>query len=298
MAEKANMHIEPGKIISGCWRLHEWNKTKNELLDFIEAACELGITHFDHADIYGDYGNEELFGRALALQPGLRRKLFLISKCGIRLTSDKNPDVRVKHYDTSASHIRTSVDNSLRNLQTDYLDMLLIHRPDFLADPMEIAVLVRDLIHAGKIRQFGVSNFSPAQVDNLNAFLEEPISANQIEYSLLQMQAQDDASLVHAQQHRYRLQAWSPLAGGRLFDRREAASERLHDPLKEIAHAHDTFASTIALAWLFRHPMPIDIIVGTGKLERLRQAVAAKGIQLSREEWTLLWQAARGREVA
>jgi predicted oxidoreductase len=175
------------RLALGTWRLASWGLSAAELLDLVHGTVDLGITAIDHADIYGDYAGEELFGRALALDPALRPRLQLITKCGIRIVSSRRPLHRIKHYDTSRDHIVASVENSLRALGTDYLDLLLIHRPDPLLDPDEVAEAFVALRGAGKVLHFGVSNFRPSQLDLLASRLPMPLVTNQVELSVLNM---------------------------------------------------------------------------------------------------------------
>ena len=156
------------EFIQGYWRLADWKMSPSQILDFLKQHLDLGISSVDHADIYGNYSCEQLFGEALALEPALRQQIEIVTKCDIKLLSDKYPQRTVKHYDTSAAHILASVENSLRNLHTDYLDLLLIHRPDPLMNADEVAQTFQQLKACGKVRHFGVSNFTPYQFDLLH----------------------------------------------------------------------------------------------------------------------------------
>jgi len=173
------------RMALGFWRLAEWSLSAAELLDLVHSNLDLGITTFDHADVYGDYTCEERFGRALSLEPGLRGSMQLVTKCGIKLMSTNRPQHALKHYDTGREHIIASAENSLRVLGTDYIDLLLIHRPDVLMDPEEVAEAFAALRQSGKVLSFGVSNFSPSQFDLLASRLAFPLVTNQIEISVL-----------------------------------------------------------------------------------------------------------------
>jgi predicted oxidoreductase len=283
-------------VIAGCWRMDSWQQSTQQRLAWIEACLELGITSFDHADIYGGYTVQAMFGQALALKPGLRQKMQLVSKAGINLISPQFPQRRVKHYDSSAAHLTASAEQSLRELGTDYLDVLLIHRPDHLSDWDEIAQAFESLRSAGKVRSFGVSNFSSAQFAALNSRI--PLISNQIELSVLQTQALDDDTLLQAQVLKARPMIWSPLAGGRLFKPDDAQAQRVMAVMQPLAQALQVSVATLAYAWVQRHPSRPLVITGTQRLEGLREALTATQITLSREQWTQIWEASVGHEVA
>lgn len=187
------------RLVAGLWRLASWGLRDAELLDLIHACLDLGITTFDHADIYGGYTNEELFGRALALEPALRERMQLVTKCGIKLVSAHRPAHTFHCYDTSQAHIVASVENSLRLLGTDCLDLLLIHRPDPLLDADEMAEAFAALRQAGKVLHFGVSNFTPWQFDLLASRLDFPLVTNQVEVSVLHLETLHDGTLDQCQ---------------------------------------------------------------------------------------------------
>ncbi len=286
------------RLALGLWRLASWELADAEVLDLIHGSLELGITTFDHADIYGDYSAEELFGRALALEPSLRHRLQLVTKCGIKLVSPRRPAHRLKHYDTGREHILASVESSLRTLRTDHLDLLLIHRPDPLLDPGEVAEAFQALRAAGKVLHFGVSNFTTGQFDLLASRLPMPLVTNQVELSLLNMDVLHDGTVDQCHRLGIAPMAWSPLAGGRLFDGDDAQSLRVCRTLAAIGRElGDAPADQVALAWILRHPARIVPVVGSGKLERVRSAAAACDLHLSREQWFALWAASAGHEV-
>ena len=283
-------------IVAGCWRLAEWSWTPQQTLAWIEQCAEVGVTSFDHADIYGGYTVEARFGEALALAPSLRDRLQLVTKCGIKLVSPERPAHRLKSYDTSRAHIVASVENSLRALRTDRIDLLLIHRPDALMDAGEIAQAVDALQRAGKLLHFGVSNFTPAQFELLDAAV--PLATNQIEWHPLHLAPLTDGTLDQAQRLRRRPMIWSPLAGGRLIagDESETA-RRVRWVLGSVAARLGTTPATLAHAWLMRHPSRPLPVVGTRRIEALREAVAALKLDLPREDWTEIWQAGAGHPV-
>ena len=286
------------RLALGLWRVVSWGLTDGDLLGLVHGSLDLGITTFDHADIYGDYAAEELFGRALALEPSLRHRLQLVTKCGIKLVSSRRPAHRIKHYDTGRQHILASAENSLRTLRTDHLDLLLIHRPDPLLDADEVAEAFQALQAAGKVLHFGVSNFRPWQFDLLASRLPMPLVTNQVELSLLNMQVLGDGTVDQCQRLGISPMAWSPLAGGRILHGDDAESFRVRRALRDVGQElGGAPADQVALAWVLRHPARIVPVVGSGKLERVQSAAAAAGLQLSREQWFALWTAAAGQEV-
>lgn len=279
-------------FIQGCWRLNSWGYSDKQLLDFIHQLIDLNITHFDHADIYGDYGCEQLFGQALKLQPGIRDKIFLTSKCGIKLPSDKFP--RQTHiYDTDSKHIIAAVERSLTNLATEHLDLLLIHRPDWLMNPEEVALAFSSLASAGKVLNFGVSNFLPAQFELLQAYLDFPLQTNQIEASVMEHQHFINGNIDYLYKNKIRPQIWSPLAGGKLFK----PDEPVFKVLAKIAATRNCSVEQIAFAWLLRHPAKFQILLGSGKIERIISALMSQELTLDRDDWYQIWVAAAGVDI-
>jgi predicted oxidoreductase len=274
----------------------EWNWSAQETLRWIELAIERGVTSFDHADIYGGYQCEALFGAALALAPEVRQHLQLVSKCGIQLVHPARPGHRVKAYDTSAAHIAASVDNSLRALGTDHLDLLLIHRPDALLDAAEVAATFGRLRTAGKVKAFGVSNFTPAQFELLES--QVPLVTNQIELHPLHLAPLHDGTLDQLQRHGLAPMIWSPLAGGRLLDSEGDDARRVQAVLARQAEAHGVSPATLAYAWLRRHPTRPVLVTGSRRVEALDEALAGLTLELDRQSWYEIWQAGAGHEVA
>lgn len=283
-------------IVAGCWRLHEWGFDVAARVRWIERALELGITTFDHADIYGGYRVEALFGEALAATPGLRERLRLVSKCGIKLVGDARPAHTIKSYDSSRAHIVASVEASLRALRTDRLDLLLLHRPDLLADPDEIAATFDELRRAGKVLHFGVSNHTPSQFALLHRRF--PLVTHQVELSPLQMQALADGTLEQALDLVLPPMIWSPLAGGRLFRGDDEQARRVRAVLEALGAEHGVPAATVAYAWILRHPSRPVPITGSSRIEALAEAVAARSLRLQAEAWYRVWEASMGHEVA
>jgi predicted oxidoreductase len=291
------MSLNLSPIVAGAWRLADWHLSPAERLRWIEELVELGITSFDHADIYGGYTVEALFGEALALAPALRRRLQLVSKCGIGLVTPARPQHRVKHYDTSAAHVLASVDRSLQNLRTDHLDLLLIHRPDPLMDADELADAFQRLRNEGKVRQFGVSNFRPSQLRLLQSRIG--LVTNQIELSPLHRAPLHDGTLDQCQELGLRPMIWSPLAGGRLFTSDEEAARRVRGVLAEVAGELGCSVATAAYAWVMKHPTRPVPITGSRRVEAAKEAVAALAVVggMDRQQWFRVWEAGAGHEV-
>ncbi|WP_175418166.1 aldo/keto reductase [Marinitoga sp. 1138] len=294
----SNSGLHLSRIIHGMMRLNTWGYTIDEFEYFIEKVMDLGITTFDHADIYGNGECEEIFGRLLERNPKIRKKMQLISKCGIIRKSDKFPDRRVKHYNTSKEHIIESVEKSLKNLHTDYLDLLLIHRPDPFMNPDEIAEAFYELKKSGKVLYFGVSNFTIQQFKTLQSRLSFPLITNQIEISPYNLEHFFNENIYFLLEKRINPMAWSPLSGGKLFDPDDDRGERIKKALKEVAKDFGiSEIEKIVYAWLLNHPVGILPIVGSGKIERIKNAVEALEITLTREQWFMVYEASLGYKV-
>jgi len=282
-------------VVAGLWRLNEWQLDTPGLVRWIEQALDLGITSFDHADIYGGYTVEARFGAALAAAPHLRQRMQLVTKCGIKLVHPNRPAHAVKSYDTGRAHVLASVDESLRALHTDRIELLLIHRPDLLMDPDELADTFRLLLAAGKVLHFGVSNHTPGQLAMLRK--RHPLMTNQIEFSPLQMRALADGTLEQCVDLRLRPMIWSPLGGGRLFNTSDAQATRVWTVLQDLAWRYGVSVPTVAYAWILRHPSRPIPVTGSSRLPALREAVDALNVTLSSEDWYRVWQASIGHEV-
>ncbi|SAK97809.1 aldo/keto reductase [Caballeronia temeraria] len=284
-------------VVAGMWRVMRWNMTRETLAAFIEECVALGVTSFDHADIYGGYEAESFFGDALALRPGLRSRIQLITKAGIKLVSAARPTHRVKHYDSSAAHLRESVERSLRALRSERIELFLLHRPDPLMDADELALEIERLLREGKIGAFGVSNFTARDFDALHARM--PLATNQIELSPFMPTPLEDGTLSALQTARVTPMIWSPLGGGRLFDERDPVAARVRETLQAIQRERGvTSWVSIAYAWIFRLPSRPIAIAGTQRIDGMRDAVNALDIELTREEWYAVRAAAQGREVS
>jgi len=289
--------IELSRLVYGAWRLDDAEDTSSaHVREKIDLCLSQGITSFDHADIYGDYRCEAIFGNAIKNDNSLRKDIQLISKCDIALLSDKFPDRRVKFYDTSAQYITTSVEQSLSNLSTDYLDLLLIHRPDPFIDAAETASALDALVDSGKVRGVGVSNFGPWDWKLIQKHMKHPLLTNQVEMSLLNRESFVDGTLAAMQTDEITPMAWSPLAGGQLF-KDSAATQRLAPIFKRICDAQNTSIDHVALAWLLAHPANILPVVGTNNPERIKHLSDALNLDIDRETWFELWTAAEGQEV-
>ncbi|SFR06801.1 Predicted oxidoreductase [Enterobacter sp. kpr-6] len=285
---------EFSRFVMGYWRLMDWNMSSRELVSFIEAHLDLGVTTVDHADIYGGYQCEAAFGEALKLAPHLRSRMEIVSKCGIATTA--RAENALGHYITDKSHIIASAEQSLTNLAVDHLDLLLIHRPDPLMDADEVAEAFLQLHQSGKVRHFGVSNFTPAQFSLLQSRLPFTLATNQVELSPVHQPLLLDGTLDQLQQLRIRPMAWSCLGGGRLFN--DAAFQPLRLELTDIANELNAQSiEQVVYAWVMRLPSQPLPIIGSGKIERVRAAIEAEELTLTRQQWFRIRKAALGYDV-
>ncbi|MEQ9423889.1 MAG: aldo/keto reductase [Cyclobacteriaceae bacterium] len=290
---------EFSRVVAGVWKWGEWgHKLKpQEVLELIESCVDFGVTTFDHADIYGGYTDEGLFGAAIKRNWGIREKVQIVTKCGIKMVNPNRPSHKVKHYDTSAAHIIWSVENSLKQLQTDWIDLLLIHRPDPLMDPDEIAEAFQQLKSEGKVRHFGVSNFTPSQFEMLNSRVA--LCTNQVQASLIHVDPLFDGTFDQCIQKEVRPMAWSPLGSGDLFgDSDDERISRIQAALKKFEKKYEATADQLLLAWLLNHPAQILPVLGTAKPKRIEAAVNALKIDLEREDWFEMLEVSRGKAVA
>lgn len=292
--ERALLHPQGpifSRVVAGAWR---WNDlTTDQISNLINTALDNGITTFDHADIYGNYSCEELFGKALKRNAALRNKIELVTKFGIKLLSDKRPQHRIKHYDTSKTHVVQSVENSLHALNTDRIDVLLIHRPDPLMNPEEVAEAFTMLKQQGKVLHFGVSNFTTAQFELLQSYLSFPLVTNQIEISLYNHTALFDGVTDSLYKHRVRPMAWSPLGGGKFFE-----NAQVNTVLHQLGEKYQATSTQVLLAWLLKHPAGIFPVIGTTKAERIAESAKTVTLQLDLQDWFILLKAATGQDVA
>lgn len=313
--------IPASRLALGCMGLGgEWDKAQIDEADVreahaaIDAALEVGVNFFDHADIYGKGKAEAVFGRVLQERPGLRSQILLQTKCGIRFAEE---DGTPERYDFSTGHILESVNGSLQRLGVEQLDLLLLHRPDSLMDPGEVAEAFDRLSATGKVRWFGVSNMSAGQIRLLRSQVAQPLVVNQLELSLGHVGWLDagvhvnedlaredtfpEGTLEYCELEGIQLQAWGPLAQGRFSGQPLAeASEPVRataDLVRSLAEQHDTTREAIVLAWLLAHPAGIQPVVGTRSPERIRACARALDTALTRDEWYRLYVSSRGRPL-
>lgn len=281
-------------IIIGTMRWGIWgaNHSKKDVQKLIETALKEDLTTFDHADLYGDYTTEKLFGDAFSKMNVKREEVQFISKCGIEMPCS-NRNYTVKSYNYSKDHILRSVDQSLNNLQTDYLDLLLLHRPSPLMNPGEIAESFGVLREQKKVRHFGVSNFSPSQFHLINdAF---PLITNQVEISLNQTAAFDDGTLDQLMIKKLQPIAWSVM--GNYFSKDSAENKRIKKVLEKLCGKYNAEENQLLLAFVLKHPAGILPVIGTSRSENIVKLKASLQINLSHEDWFKLLQAKNGSEV-
>jgi len=284
---------------------------KAAAIRLIATACEQGITLFDHADIYARGNSEKIFGEAMRELSSLKDKILIQSKCGIRVQGNPSP-TDPGRYDFSYRHVIDSVEGSLRRLNADHLDILLLHRPDPLVEPEEVARAFDELHSSGKVRYFGVSNHTPLQIELLQKHSDQPLVVNQLELNLLDSHLIDDGVMANQVNERYAaasgildycrlhgilVQAWSPVAQGKLISSpgsSDSDQREVVELLSRMANEKDVPPEAIALGWLLRHPAPVQPIIGTTNPDRIVASCVADRIELSREEWYALFVAARG----
>lgn len=285
------------KPVIGCMRWGVWGVSFNtkQYETIINQCVEIGLNTFDHADIYGNYTTEAEFGKVLRDNSSLRAQINIITKCGIQMVTPNRPGHKIKSYNTNAAHIKDSVEQSLQNFNTDYIDTLLIHRPDILMNSEEVSEVISKLKSEGKIKKFGVSNFNCSQVELLSTKLK--IECHQVEISLTNLAAFDSGIIDQAQLKDIEIQAWSPL-GANLFIEQTDRNLRIINKATELAAAYNTGINQILLAFLYSHPSGITPVIGSTRFERILEAKEAMGITLTRESFYDLWTAAVGEEVA
>ncbi|MDC0109365.1 aldo/keto reductase [Amylibacter sp.] len=292
---KINENIDFSQIIYGMWRLAdgEINDAKS-VTDKINLCLDQGITTFDQADIYGDYSAEAIFGVALKEDKSLRSKIEIVTKCGIVAPCGKYADVPVKYYDTSKKHIDASVNASLKNMNIDYIDMLLIHRPDPYMDHDETGQAFDTLIKSGKIGAVGVSNFKPYDWELLQSSMVNKLHTNQIELSLQSIDAFSNGDVAFHQKNASPIMAWSPLGGGKLM----IESNQLTNKMDQIGSHYNVDRAAVAISFLLSHPANIIPIMGTNNIDRISRISDALKVKMDRITWFELYTAALGREVA
>ncbi len=291
---KLSDSLEMSRLVYGMWRLGDDSDTSASHVEAkIQACLDQGITTFDQADIYGDYGAEAVLGGALRANPGLRNKMEIVTKCDIIAPCGRYADAKVKHYDTSRAHILKSVETSLSEMAVDHIDLLLIHRPDPLMDHHETGAALDEVVASGKVRAVGVSNFRPWDWQLLQSAMKTKMVTNQIEISLSEISPFTNGDLAFHQQHGHHLMAWSPLGGGSLMSG-DSAVGAVAD---EVAAAFGVDRAAVAVAFLLAHPSGILPVLGTNNLERIKRISDAMKVKLDRETWYRLYEAALGHEV-
>ena len=289
---------ELSRMAYGTWRLLATRPAAQEINRRLNACLELGITTIDTAEIYGVYEVEKALGEALALSPGLRDRLELVTKAGIYVPCKYHPERHTAHYNATGERLVKSLDKSLRWLGTDRVDLFLVHRPDWLARADDTAGGLNRLLADGKIRAAGVSNYSASQFELLSAQMARPLATNQIEFHLLHMDPMTDGSLHQCERLGVTPMAWSPLAGGKLFDPANPAAPRLADAAAGMSARYGgATLEQLAYAWILAHPSRPLPVIGTNQVERIRSAAQAAEIALAREDWYALWEAAKGHKV-
>ena len=285
--------MDYSKIITGTMTWGRWGKglSTQEMLELIQYCVSIGITTFDHADIYGEYLNEADFGKAF-IKCGIDREdIQLISKCGIQMTKGRSNVV--KHYQYDTDYIISSAERSLKLLQTDYLDLFLLHRPSPLMHPEPIAKAVENLMESGKIKSFGVSNFRPSQIALLETMV--PVSANQVEFSLTHTEPMYDGAFDDCIANRRMAMSWSPL--GTFFREENEQNTRIKNTIEDLKEKYEADESQLLLAFILNHPVQVFPVVGTTQKERLKASLKAAEIELDLQDWFLLLEAGSGKEV-
>lgn len=282
------------RIVAGAMTWGEWGKgfESKEIADLIAYCHDIGISTFDHADIYGGYTTEADFGKGFKNSKVNRESVQFISKCGIQFHAKVRPN-KVKHYDYSRDYIVWSVEQSLKNLRTDYLDFLLLHRPSPIMEPDEIFEAISRLIEEGKIKNFGVSNFSPSQIAMLETTV--PVAANQVEFSLTSNDVMYDGTLDDCKANKRMTMSWSPL--GSYFREKSQQVRRIQKVMNPLMEKYDANADQLLLAWILKHPAKVHPVVGTATKSRLKDAVMATEIEMELQDWFMLLEASQGHEV-
>ena len=288
--EKIYLSDAGPKVSPAIYGFYRWNKEENtpvSMEKIVQLCLELGINGFDHADIYGDYQCEELFGNLIANKSVKREDLILFTKCGLRIPHSSQPGLRVTHVDTSSDHILKSVDNSLKKLRTDYIDIFLLNGFDPIANLEETAITLRYLKEKGKIKNIGIVNFTVFQHQLLAAYLQLPIVTNHIELSLLNTSALDNGQIDYSKQRYMRPLAFSPLAAGRIAHGEDFVAAKLRKKLSEISKKYDADIESVAVAWIIKlGALPL---IGTTEEKRIRNIVKAFSIDLEKEDWYELY---------
>ncbi|KAB8155692.1 aldo/keto reductase [Kordia sp. TARA_039_SRF] len=288
------MNTNYSRIIAGTMTWGVWGKQLNtsQMIDLMQHCISEGITTFDHADIYGGYTTEADFGKALTESKINRESIELITKCGIQHEAETREN-RIKHYDYSSDYIIWSVETSLKNLQTDYLDLLLLHRPSPLMHPEEVFKAIDKLKTQGKIKNFGVSNFTPSQMTMIGT--KNYISANQIQFSVTDFDAMHNGTLDYMITNSILPMAWQPL--GSIFREETEQTQRIHKVLDTLTEKYNATKDQLVLAWILKHPSDIHPVIGTTTPERITNAAKAAEIELDLQDWFTLLVESQGHKV-
>ncbi|MBL55405.1 MAG: oxidoreductase [SAR116 cluster bacterium] len=290
-----NETLSLSRLIYGMWRLGDDKDTSPKHVQAkIEACLAQGITTMDQADIYGGYQAEEIFGQALLAAPHLREQIEIITKCDIVAPAGRHSAAPLKYYDTSAAHIRQSVEDSLRLMGIDTIDLLLIHRPDPLMDQHETGAILDQLITSGKVKAVGVSNFKPYDWTLLQSAMQNQLVTNQIEISVLANEAFTNGDIAFLQERGISPMAWSPLSGGALF---AGHNPHLTAALQEKADSYGVDIAAVAVGWLLAHPAKILPVLGTNNLDRIGHIGDALKLDIERKDWFKIYESANGVEV-
>lgn len=293
---KLSENLFLSQVVMGCMRIADSGLTEAELLRLVEECLDMGVTSIDHAPVYGGYTCEKIFGDAvLRKKPELREKMELITKAGIVCPGHYGN--KTIYYNSTKEEILKEMDESLEKLGTDHVDLLLIHRPDPLADPEETADALETVVKEGKALNVGVSNFMPSQIAMLQSYMSIPLVTNQMELSIKNTENFFNGVVDDALTRKMPLMAWSPLGGGDVFKGTDEKFVRLRTVLTAVAEQHQTTMDAVMYAWLFTHPAKIAALTGTMNADRIRTAVHASDIQLSYDEWYQILEASRGFSV-
>ncbi|AIQ15126.1 hypothetical protein PDUR_27110 [Paenibacillus durus] len=283
-----NEQLSISKLVVGCMRMNDWKLSVKQVVEFIEWCIERGITTFDHADIYGgDHRNEALFGEALQLEPTLREKIQIVTKCDICVPNAKNPNVKTRFFNTDKQYVLAQVNESLDKLKCGYIDILLIHMFDLLVDPSELNETLQQLKDEGKVKYFGLSNHSPLEFDTLQKYTDVPFVTHQFMLHPLGIQNYHNGTMTHCLKEGISPMIWSPLAGGRIFNPTNAAEENMKNVLENIRQELGLeHIDEVVYKWIFRHASNPAIVLGTGNKERIERAIkSVDGVQMTREQW-------------
>lgn len=291
--------FELSKITAGLMRLNQWNLSTDELTRFTDNCLSFGVDSFDLADIYGKYSCESLFGKVLKENNSLRQKIKIITKSGVKtLNTEKRPNQQIPYYDLSKDHLIESLNTSLRELNTDYVDLFLLHRPDFLMNPYEIADAFEEISKNGKALHFGVSNFSVSQFNMIASNTNFQLFCNQVEFSVFHHSPIYDGTLDQSLEYGIKPMFWSPLAGGRVFNPSNETEWRTIEEIKRIsAELGEEDYSKILIKWIKMHPSDGVVVLGTGNINRIKSAVDSLKIEMNKEQWYRILKAHRGYNV-